>query len=87
MDHGTAQQLMQVYERLGKAINEADGILLALPEAERAAHLHALAGAMQHLWTGLQLPIVREHPDLDPDGERFRNPAAAPRQPPDAAAN
>lgn len=63
---------MAVYERLGQVINEADPILRTLPEAERTPHLHALAGAMFHLWMELQLPIVREHPDLDPDGTRYQ---------------
>jgi hypothetical protein len=72
MDHLTAQKLMGVYECLGQVINEADPIIRTLPEAERVPHLHALAGAMFHLWFELQLPIVRDHPDLDPDGTRFR---------------
>ena len=72
MDHSTAQKLMQVYARLGHLINEADDIVRPLPEPERSQHLRALAGVMQHLWTNLQHPIVREHSDLDPDGDRFQ---------------
>lgn len=73
MDHSTAQKLMKVYERMGNVINEADDIIRTLAQPERSAHLQALAGAMQHLWLELQLPIVREHRDLDPDGDRFQN--------------
>jgi len=72
MDHATAQKLMAVYDRLGQLINEADDIVRTLPEAERGAHLRSLAVVIQHLWTDLQRPIVREHPDLDPDGDRFQ---------------
>lgn len=27
---------------------------------------------MAHHWGELQLPVVREHRDLDPDGDRFQ---------------
>ena len=73
MDHAVAQQLMSMYERMGKIINEADTIVRTLPEAERSEHLRALAGLIDHLWSKLQLPIVREYRDLDPDGDYFRN--------------
>jgi hypothetical protein len=73
MDHSTAQQLMSMYERMGKIINEADNIIRTLPDTERPEHLRALAGLIDHLWSRLQLPIVREYKDLDPDGDYFRN--------------
>lgn len=73
MDHLTAQKLMLVYERMGMVINDADAIMRTLPETERHEHLRSLAGVMEHLWFKLQLPIVREHRDLDPDGDRFQN--------------
>lgn len=72
MDHATAQKLMAVYAKMGPVITEADDLIRTLPEAERSAHLHGLAGMMQQLWFNLQLPIVREHRDLDPDGDRFQ---------------
>lgn len=71
MDHATAQKLMAIYTRMGAAMNEADPILRALPEAERSAHLRNLGEMMGDLWFKLQLPVVREHRDLDPDGDRF----------------
>lgn len=73
MDHSTAQKLMLAYDRMGIVINEADAIMRTLPEIERHEHLRNLAGMMEHLWFKLQLPIVREHRDLDPDGDRFQN--------------
>lgn len=72
MDHLTAEKLMAVYERLGGLMAEADVIIRSLPEQERLAHLKPLGTMMQDLWLNLQLPIVREHRDLDPDGERWR---------------
>jgi len=72
MDHSTAFKLMTVYERLGKPFNDALEIVDTLPEAERSEHIRALGDMMGDLWFKLQLPIVRQHPDLDPDGDRFQ---------------
>ena len=63
---------MDVYKRVGEAINEADNIIRTLPENEQTAHLRGLGDMMGHLWFKLQLPVVREHKDLDPDGDRFQ---------------
>lgn len=73
MDFSTGQQLMAVYERIGKSMNEADEIMRTLPETERSAHLRALAGMVDYVWRNLQAPIVREHRSLDPDAEYFRD--------------
>ena len=70
MDHATAKQLMAIYARLNAVLNEADPILRTLPEPERHAHLKAMGHVMMQAWSTLQLPIVREHRDLDPDGDR-----------------
>ena len=72
MDHSTAQKLMDAYKRIGEAINEADSIIHTLPDHEQTAHLRGLGDMMGHLWLKLQLPVVREHRDLDPDGDRFQ---------------
>lgn len=63
---------MTVYTRLGEVMTEADGIIRTLPESERTEHLRGLGDMMGHLWFKLQLPVVREHRDLDPDGDRFQ---------------
>lgn len=73
MDYSTAQQLMSMYERMGKIINEADNVIRTLPDIERTENLRALAGLIEHLWFALQHPIVRQYKDLDPDAEYFRN--------------
>lgn len=72
MDHLAAQKLMAVYGRIGEALNEATIIICTLPEDERTAHLRGLGDMMGHVWFKLQLPIVREHRDLDPDGDRYQ---------------
>jgi hypothetical protein len=72
MDHSTAQKLMAAYERIGEALNGADSIIRTLPEDERTAHLRGLGEMMGQLWFKLQLPVVREHRDLDPDGDRYQ---------------
>lgn len=72
MDHSTAQKLMAAYERIGEALNGANSIIRTLPEDERTAHLRALGEMMGQLWSKLQLPVVREHRDLDPDGDRYQ---------------
>ncbi len=72
MDHSTAQKLMDVYKRVGEVLNEADDIIRTLPKDEQSVHLRGLGDMMGHLWFELQLPVVREHRDLDPDGDRFQ---------------
>lgn len=75
---------MSVYERIGKEINAADSIMRTLPEAERSEHLRALAGMIDHLWSRLQAPVVREHRDLDPDAGYFKDAISAYNAPPDS---
>ncbi len=84
MDRATAEKLMAAYAKIGAALNEADPLLRALPEAERIPHLRAMGGIMADLWLKLQWPIVREHPELDPDRDYFdakRAAEAAPAAP------
>ena len=66
------QKLMEAYERIGVALNGADNIIRTLPEDEQTAHLRGLGEMMGQLWSKLQLPVVREHKDLDPDGDRYQ---------------
>ena len=72
MDYSTAQKLVKAYERIGEALNGADSIIRTLPEDERTAHLRGLGEMMGQLWSKLQFPVVREHIDLDPDGDRYQ---------------
>lgn len=73
MERNSAEQLMAIYGKVSAALNEANDFVLQLPEPERATHLHGLASVMTDLWLKLQLPVVREHTELDPDGETFRS--------------
>ncbi|WP_036168845.1 hypothetical protein [Massilia sp. 9096] len=73
IDRETAQQLMALARRMGDAMNEADPLIRPLPQPVRSELLRALGTLMGHLWD-LQRPVVRCHPDLDPDGDRFRKP-------------
>ncbi|MEW7847765.1 hypothetical protein AB2N08_03600 [Massilia aurea] len=80
MDHDTARQLMAIYTRAGAVLSEADPLLRTLPEDERLPYLRTLGAMYGDIWFNLQLPIVREHRDLDPDGDRFQQqPAAEPK--------
>lgn len=68
MDLARAQQLMEIYHRLGLVMNEADLVIRSISdEEERKAHLQSLGCLMGDLWIGLQMPIVRQYPQLDPD--------------------
>jgi hypothetical protein len=71
MDLKSAEHLMAIYERVSGALSDAHDVVVALPETERTLHMRALGDAMADLWLKLQLPIVREHRQLDPDGDRF----------------
>ncbi len=72
MDRQIAKSLLTIYERMGANMNEATDLLRQLPDDERREHLRALGAMMHDLWINLQLPIVREHRDLDPDGTRYQ---------------
>jgi hypothetical protein len=72
MERNSAEQLMAIYGRVSAGLNEASEFVHSLPESERAQHLQALGGVMADLWLQLQLPIVREHRELDPDGDKYQ---------------
>jgi hypothetical protein len=72
MDRDIAESLMAIYERMGTNMNEANELLRRLPEEQRREHVRALGTMMQDLWLNLQLPIVREHRDLDAGGTRYQ---------------
>ncbi|MGK5027252.1 hypothetical protein [Janthinobacterium sp. RB2R34] len=72
MDQATAQKLMSLYQDIGLVLNEADTVIRTLPDAERHQHLSGLAETVMQIWSKLQLPVVRQYPELDPDREHFR---------------
>jgi hypothetical protein len=70
VDRVTAEELMSIYDRVGSALNDAEPLIRALPDAsERSAHLQALGTMMQDVWLKLMLPIVQQHRELDPDAK------------------
>ena len=72
MDQDTAEKLMALYQRIGLALSEADTVIRTLPQPERHEHLSGLADTVMQIWSKLQLPVVRQYPELDPDREYFR---------------
>jgi hypothetical protein len=59
---------MTVYRKLNGSLNEAAEIIAAIPDRELQKRLRRPLGeVMQSVWLELMQPIVREHPDLDPD--------------------
>ena len=77
MDQATAQKLMALYQEIGLTLNQADTVIRTLPDAERHEHLSGLADSVMQIWYKLQLPVVRQYPELDPDREHVRKPADA----------
>lgn len=67
MDQVTAQKLMALYQDIGLTLNQADTVIRTLPDAERHEHLSGLAETVMQIWYKLQLPVVRQYPELDPD--------------------
>lgn len=72
MDRETAARLMEIYTRAGAVLNEAAPLLQDMPLEEREKYFRPVVKMMCELWTDLQHPIVRLHPELDPDGDRFK---------------
>jgi len=66
---------MAIYSKLNASLNEATEVIASIHEQEEKKRLWRPVGeVMQSVWLDLMLPIVREHPDLDPDkGERDRS--------------
>jgi hypothetical protein len=64
VDRATAEKLMSLYHLL----NEATAIINTMPsEEEQRQFRRPLGELMQTSWLDFAAPIVREHPDLDPD--------------------
>lgn len=68
MEKSLASSLINAVQQLDERLNDIDVQLRAVPdEAERKLLLRALGMAMAELDCGLIRPLVRQHPDLDPD--------------------
>jgi hypothetical protein len=69
MDRSVAEKLMQHYLAAGgAALNEATSVIGTLADAEEQRRLRRPLGElMQSIYLELMRPIVKEHPELDPD--------------------
>jgi hypothetical protein len=73
MDHATGVRFLAAVESLEPGLNELDAIVSQIAdEAERKAFRSKLGEALQVVSYDLVMMVVRQHPDLDPDGERYR---------------
>jgi hypothetical protein len=68
MDRTIAKELMRVFEEIGSSLNQATCIVSELPDVdEQKLMRRGLGNLMGTLFTELQLHIIRQYPDLDPD--------------------
>jgi hypothetical protein len=73
MDHATGARFLAVIESLGPGFDELDAITSEIvDETERKAFRSKLAEALLVVSYDLVMMVVRQHPDLDPDGDRYR---------------
>lgn len=68
MDRTVANELMRVFEEIGSSLNQASCIVSELPDVdEQKLMRRGLGSLMGTLFTDLQLHIIHQYPDLDPD--------------------
>ena len=68
MERVVAERLMRIYAGIGNLLNEATEVVGTLPDHDEQKRCRrAIGTVMGNVWFDLQLPIVREHPELDPD--------------------
>jgi hypothetical protein len=68
MDRGDAEKLMQHYLAAGAALNEATSLIDTLADAEEQRRLRRPLGeVMESIYLELMRPIIKEHPEVDPD--------------------
>jgi hypothetical protein len=73
MDHAMGARILAAVESLEPGFNELDSIVSRLAdEAERKAFRSKLGEALMIVSYDLVMMVVRQHPDLDPDGDRYR---------------
>jgi hypothetical protein len=71
LDRATAEKLMALYQKLNASLNEAAEVIGAIRDQEEQKRLRRPLGEVtQSVWLELMQPIVRQHPDLDPDKRR-----------------
>ena len=68
MDRIIAKKLMGVFEEIGSSLGEATCIVSELPDVdEQKLMRRGLGDLISTLFIDLQIHIIRQYPDLDPD--------------------
>ncbi len=68
MEKALANKVIQAALSIGEHLNRlADLSFRISNEAEQREFRKSLGEAMGILYTGIMMPIIKEHPDLDPD--------------------
>jgi len=68
MDKDTAKALMDEYLALGAATSRATEVAKRLTDqTEREAVLRSIGSIMNIVYVELMRPIIKQHPELDPD--------------------
>ena len=77
MERDTAVRLLAAIESMSPAFNQIDSLTTEIiDESERKEFRRIVGNAMALVAYELVMHIVRQYPDLDPDGDRFRRPPA-----------
>ncbi|HZR03993.1 MAG TPA: hypothetical protein VFA81_12580 [Burkholderiales bacterium] len=68
MDRDAAERLMQAYMAINTALNEATPLTsYIIDKSEQESIRSALGNLMQSVYLDLMRPLIKQHPDLDPD--------------------
>jgi hypothetical protein len=72
MDRAIAIKLMEIFEnKIGTALSEATKLIGSLPDVdEQKLMRRGVAEMMDTLFVDLQVPIIRQYRDLDPDKDQ-----------------
>lgn len=68
MDRGAAERLMHAYMAINAALNDATPLTSQINDkGEQESVRSALGNLMQSVYLDLMRPLIKQHPDLDPD--------------------
>ncbi|NVN90281.1 MAG: nuclear receptor NHR-99 [Desulfuromonadales bacterium] len=68
MDNNLAKQLMECFSSLDGPLNEAATLIEQIKdEIELKKFRKSIASIMANIYTELELPIIMQHPEFDPD--------------------
>ena len=73
MDRSTGVRILAAIDRLAPGFNEIDAATLEIAdENERREFRKTLGDAIGLVAYELTMKVVRQYPDLDPDGDRYK---------------